>query len=100
MNKTKRPRVQTMFGLPIRNETTDSKIVFEKFNDFFINTGPTLLKCIPGINMYPVYRMGNKWKETLLRSRVDVPGITSVTMSLKNSAVVFYEIDATSFKFM
>ena len=81
--------MQTMVRLPNGNETTDSKIVFEKFNDFFINTGPTLPKYIPGMNMYPVYRTGNKWKETLFISRVDVPGITSVTMSLKNSAVVF-----------
>ena len=99
MNKNKWPRVQTMFRLPNGNETTDSKIIFEKLNGFFINTGPTLPKYIPGMDMYPVYPMGNKWKETLFLSRVDVPGITSVTMSLKNSAVVFYEIDATSFKF-
>ena len=67
---------------------------------FFINIGPTLSKSIPGINMSPMYHMGNKLKKTLFLSPVDVTEITKITMSLKNSASGYDDINATLLKFV
>ena len=35
IDKNKRPQVQTRFKLPNGNETTNSTLISEKFNDFF-----------------------------------------------------------------
>ena len=67
--------MHTKFKLPNGNETSDSKFIAEKFNEFFINIGPTLAKCIPDINKSPLHHMGNKLKETLFLSPVDIPEI-------------------------
>ena len=67
---------------------------------FFINIGPTLSKSIPGINKSPMYHMGNKLKETLFLSPVDVTEITKIIMSLKNSAPAYDDINATLLKFV
>ena len=100
INKNKRPQVQTIFKLPNGNETTNSTLISEKFNDFFIHIGPILSKSIPGINMSPMYQMGNKLKESLFLSPVDVTEITKITMSLKNSASGYDDINATLLKFV
>ena len=90
----------TLFDATNGNETTNSTLISKKIYNFFINIGPTLSKSIPGINMSPMYHMGNKLKETLLLSPVDVPEITKITMSLKNSASGYHDINATLLKFV
>ena len=67
---------------------------------FFINIGPTLSKSIPDINMSHLYHMGNKLKETPFLAPVDVTEITKITMSLKNSASGYDDINAILLKFV
>ena len=99
MNKNKQAQVQTKFGLPNGTETTDITFTSKKVNGFFLNNGPTLSKGIPGINMSPMYHMGNKLKKLFLLP-VDVPEITKIIMSLKNSAAGYDNINATLLNFV
>ena len=78
--------MQTKFKLPNGNETSDSKFIAEKFNDFFINIGPTLAKGIPDINKSPLHHIGNKLKETLFLSPVDIPEIKNYNVTEKLSS--------------
>ena len=100
INKNKRPQVQTMFKLRNGNETSDSKCIPEKFDEFFINIVPTLAKGIPDINKSPLHHMGNKLMETLFLFPVDIPERKKIIMSLKNSAAGFDDIEATLLKFI
>ena len=67
---------------------------------FFINIGPTFSKSIPGINMSPLYHMGNELNETPFLYPVDGTEIAKITMSLKNSASGYDAINATLLKFL
>ena len=64
--------MQNKFKLPNGNETSDSKFIAEKFNEFFINIGSTLAKGIPDINKSALHHMGNNLKEPLFLSPVDI----------------------------
>ena len=90
--------MQTKFKLRNGNETSDSIFIAEKFNEFFINSSPTLAKGIPDINRSPLHHTGSKLEETLFLSPVDIPEITKIITSLKNSATGFDYIDATLLK--
>ena len=53
INKNKRIKFQDKSKLNDGSYTTDMKIICEKFNDFFINVGPSLSKKIPMQNCSP-----------------------------------------------
>ena len=47
INRNKKTKFQDKFKFNDGSYTTDMKIICEKFNDFFINVGPSLSKKIP-----------------------------------------------------
>ena len=75
--------MQTKFKLPNGNETSDRKFIAKKFNEFFINISPTLAKGIPDIDKSLLHQMGNKLKETMFLSPVDIPEIKNHNVTEK-----------------
>ena len=62
---TKNPTSQTKFKLDENHTTTDKKVIADKFNDFFINVGPTLSKLIPNVKKAPISYMTDRMNESL-----------------------------------
>ena len=86
INKHRRPRYQTKFKLNNGIVTEDKKIISQKFNDFFINVGPSLANSIPNVNKSPVSCMGIMIKESFFLSPVTNEEIKKIVNSLKDSA--------------
>ena len=53
INRNKKTKFQDKFKFNDGSYTTDMKIICEKFNDFFINVGPSWSKKIPPQNSSP-----------------------------------------------
>ena len=60
INKNKRVQYQDEFKLNYGSLTTDMKLVCNKFNDFYINVGPSLSGKIPKQDILPVNFMKYK----------------------------------------
>ena len=54
INKNKSSRIQEKFKLNDGSTTTEKSVISEKFNDFFINIGPSLARKIPEKIYHPV----------------------------------------------
>ena len=54
INKNQKPRTQSRFKIGDNLITSDKNIICNKFNDFFVNIGPTLAKSIPKVNKSPL----------------------------------------------
>ena len=50
--------------------TSDKNIICNRFNDFFVNIGPTLAKSIPKVNESPLSYMGNRLIESIYMESV------------------------------
>ena len=50
INKNQKPHIQGRFKIGENLITKDNELISNKFNDFFINIGPTLAKSIPHVN--------------------------------------------------
>ena len=62
------------------------RLIVNKFNDYFVNIGPTLAKSIPNVNKTPSEYMTNKRIHSLFLSLVTESEINVILMSLKDSA--------------
>ena len=60
INRNKKTKLQSKFKLSDGTVTTDLKLVTEKFNDFFVNVGPTLALKIPEQDRNPEYFMQSR----------------------------------------
>ena len=60
INRNKKTKLQSKFKLSDGTVTTDLKLVTEKFNDFFVNVGPTLARKIPEQDCNPEYFMQSR----------------------------------------
>ena len=47
INRNRKVKVNERFKLNDGSVTTDSKVISNKFNEFFVNVGPTLANKIP-----------------------------------------------------
>ena len=59
VNKGKSKQIQSKFKLSDGTVTTNKDVISSKFNDFFVNIGPTLAKKIPIQTLSPLDFMGN-----------------------------------------
>ena len=69
INYNKVPIYQTKFKY-IGSEISDGNDISNKFNDFFINIGPTLANAIPHTNISPLNNLGGRVSETIFLSPV------------------------------
>ena len=60
INKNQKTHIQGRFKIGEHLITTDNELISNKFNDFFINIGPTLAKSIPHGNKSPLSYLGNR----------------------------------------
>ena len=65
INKNQKTHIQGRFKIGKNLITSDNELISNKFNDFFINIGPTLAKSIPHINKNPLSYLGNRLTETI-----------------------------------
>ena len=80
--------------------TSDKKLISEKFNDFFVNIGPTLAKRIPIIDKSPLSYMQSSMTESIFLAPVTPTEIEKLVLTLKNSATGWDEINAMLLKSM
>ena len=65
INKNQKPQTQSRFKIGDNLITSDKNIMCNKFNDFFVNIGPTLAKSIPQVDKSPLSYMGNRLTESI-----------------------------------
>ena len=82
INKHKKPRCQSKFKMSNGSVTDNKQIIYENFNDFFVNVGPTLAKCIPKIDMSSLEHMKNRVTESIYLNPVTHEEIKQILFSL------------------
>ena len=85
INKNMKSHNRTEFKLGDGSLTSDMKLICNKFNDFFVNIGPSLSKNIPVHNTMPIDYIMNKAIHSLYLEPVNENEIKKVTSSLKSN---------------
>ena len=98
INGYQKPTSQTKFKLDENHTTTDKKVIADKFNDFFINVGPTLSKLIPNVKKAPISYMTNIMNELLFLDPVSESEIKERLIYLKETAKGHDEINTVSLR--
>ena len=98
INKNKIRKTQAQFKLNDGSTTSDKLIISEKFNEFFINIGPTLAYKIPKQTRNHSFYLGEKIVNTIFLSTVTVDEIDDIFRSLRNSAPRHDELTAEILK--
>ena len=98
VNRNKKLTHQTKFRIRNDDSTTDKNIISNKFNDFFINAGPTLARVIPISKNKPSHYLGQSFSETVFLAPVTQEGINLKIKSLKDTATGYDDINAMSLK--
>ena len=65
VNKSKARKIQSEFKLNDGNITSNKLVISEKFNEFFINIGPSLAEKIPKIARTPESYLGQRINDTI-----------------------------------
>ena len=86
VNKGISKRVQSTFRIHDDTIISDKAIISVKFNDFFINIGPTLAKKIPSQIISPLQFMGERVFNSLFLEPVYPGEIDMIVKNLKHSA--------------
>ena len=76
----------------------DNEIISNKFDDFFINIGPTLAKSIPRINKSPLSYLGIRLTETIYLASVNEKEIGQLIKSSKDTAAGFDDLNSMCLK--
>ena len=95
INRNKVPIYQTKFKYN-GSEISDRNDISNKFNDFFINIGPTLANAIPHTSKSPLNYLGASVSETIFLSPVTENEIGKLLLSLKNTATGYDDITSMS----
>ena len=67
----------------------DNELISNKFNDFFINIGPTLAKLIPHVNKSPLSYLGSRLTESIYLPPGSENEIGQLIKSLQDTAAGF-----------
>ena len=98
VNKGKSKQIQSKFKLSDGTVTTNKDVISSKFNDFFVNIGPTLAKKIPNQTLSPLHFMGNPMINSIFLTQVTPVEMTDILQSLKNGAAGYDDINASLLK--
>ena len=96
LNKNHNKNIQTTF-CSNGEQITDKKEIAEKFNNFFVNIGPTLSKKIP-FTEGDIQDYLTRTQTRILLSPVDENEIIKVIKNLKDSSAGWDDINASLFK--
>ena len=98
INKNKKPHIQGRFKIGENLITSDKELISNKFNDFFINIGPTLAKSIPCVNKSPLSYLGNRLTESIYLALVNENEIGQLIKSLKDTTAGFDDLNSMCLK--
>ena len=98
INKNQKPQTQSRFKIGDNLITSDKNIMCNKFNDFFVNIGPTLAKSIPQVDKSPLSYIGNRLTESIYLEPVTEKEINTLISALKDTATGFDDMDSMSLK--
>ena len=70
INKKQKPQTQSRFKIWDNLITSDKNIIFNKFDDVFVNIGPTLDKSLPKFNKSPLSSMEIVWLNLYIRNQL------------------------------
>ena len=91
-------QTQSRFKIGDNLITSDKNIICNKFNDFFVNIGPTVAKSIPKVNKSPLSYMGNRLTESIYLEPVTEKEINTLITALKDTATGFDDMNSMSLK--
>ena len=98
VNRNKKLAHQTKFRIGNDDIATDKNIISNKFNDFFINVGPTLACVIPISNNKPSHFLAQSFSETVFLAPVTQEEINLNIKSLKDTSTGYDDINSMSLK--
>ena len=98
INKNKKPHIQGRFRIGEKLITSDNELISNKFNDFFINIGPTLAKSIPCVNKSPLSYLDNRLTESIYLAPVSENEIGQLIKSLKDTTAGFDDLNSMCLK--
>ena len=98
INKNKKPNIQGRFKIGENLITSEKELINNKFNDFFINIGPTLDKSIPCVNKSPLSYLGNRLTESIYLAPVSENEIGQLIKSLKDTTAGFDYLNSMCLK--
>ena len=98
INKNKKSLNQKEFKLGDGSLTSDMKLICNKFNEFFINVGPSLSKKIPTQNTVPSEYIKNKAVYSLYLEPVNECEIKKLISSLKSNTPGYDMIGSAALK--
>ena len=93
INKKRFSKTQSQFKLNDGTLLTDKSAISEKFNDFFINIGPTLANKIPDQIRVPGYYLGNPLPNSIFLEPVTTKELDEIIQNLKKSAAGYDELN-------
>ena len=100
INKNKRRKNQTKFKLNDGTITENKQVISDRFNDFFVNVGPTLAKAIPQVKNNPVSFMGNKIEQSIFLEPVAQNEINQIIIALNDNAPGYDDISACCWRYL
>ena len=98
INKNQKPQTQSRFKIGDNLITLDKNIICNKFNDFFVNIGPTLATTVPKVNKSPLSYMGNRLTESIYLELVTEKEINTLIRALTDTATGFDDMNSMSLK--
>ena len=98
INKNKKHHIQGRFKIGETLITSDKELISNKFNDFFINIGPTLAKSIPCVNKSLLSYLGNRLTESIYLAPVNENEIRQLIKSLKDTTAGFDDLNSMCLK--
>ena len=85
INKIEKSQIQKEFRLGDGSLTSDMKLICNKFNEFFVNVGPSLSKKIPTQNTMPIDYIKNRAIYSIYLEPVSEAEIKKLISSLKSN---------------
>ena len=98
INRNQKPHIQNRFKIRDNLRTSDKDVICNRFNNFFVNIGPTLAKSIPKVNESPLSYMGNRLIESIYLEPVTENQINTLIKALKDTATGFDNMNSMSLK--
>ena len=97
INKNRQSRVQSQFKISDGSTISNKQMISEKFNDFFINIGPSLADKITKQDKSPAFYLGNKLENSIFIEPVSAHELDDILKTLRKCAPGYDEINIDIF---
>ena len=93
INKNRQSRAQSQSKISDGSTISNKQMISEKFNDFFINIGPSLADKITKQGKSPAFYHGNKIESSIFIEPVSAPELDNILKTLRKCAPGYDEIN-------